>query len=174
MNSKLSGNDGTHMGFGKGIHGSCNSVANVEALLIGPTGEVKERRNVHNTMTTLGLNSLINLAAATPTQTKPGWMEVGSSTGGTTKLAAVITGGSGNRTALDSSTNTAAANAVLTMVCTFLPGYGTGAITECGVFSVATADTVGATTPMYAYTTWGTLTKAAVDTLTVTWTITLS
>jgi hypothetical protein len=168
MDSRLSINDGTQMGFGKGIRGECAVNANVEALLISPTGEVKDRRTVHNTMTTLGLNSLINLAAATPTQVKPGWMEVGSGTGGTTKLNAVITGGSGNRTALDSSTNTAATNAVLTMICTFAPGYGTGAITECGIFSVVTADTVAATTQ------WGTITKAALDTLVVTWTITLS
>jgi hypothetical protein len=171
MNEQTRVMDGFGASVGKGLAGVVDFDANVELTLVGPDGQVKDTRRVHNTMATLGKSSIINQCAASPTQVKPGWMELGTGTGGTTKLNAYI---SGSRTALDSCTNTAATNAVLTMVCTFGAGVGTGAVTEAGVFSVVTQDTVAATTPMYCYSSFTVINKAAGDSLVITWTITLS
>ena len=171
MKDRLEALDGTHSEMGKHFGDGLPMDANVELTLLDSSGRVKDRRHIHNTMATLGKNSIMNLVATTPTQVKPGWMELGTGTGGTTKLALYI---ASSRTALDSSTNTAATNAVLTMVCTFGAGVGTGAVTEAGVFSVVTQDTVAATTPMYCYSSFSVINKAAGDSLVITWTITLS
>ena len=56
------------------------------------------------------------------------------------------------------------------MVTTFAAGVGTGAITEAGVFNVETEDTAD----MILYTDFGVITKAATDSLTITWTLTIN
>ena len=137
---------------------------NVHFQLFGPDGRLKAERRIKNTVTTAGKNGVADQALESPTLAKPGWMEVGTGAGGTTKLNTYI---SGSRTALSSKTRE---NAVVTMVCTFGAGVGTGAITECGVFDVVTEDTVN----MWMYSSFAAINKAAADTLTVTWTLTVS
>lgn len=56
----------------------------------------------------------------------------------------------------------------VTYVAVFNAGVGTGALVEAGLFNAASGGT------MLARTTFGTLTKAAGDVVTVTWTITIS
>jgi Mg2+/citrate symporter len=70
-----------------------------------------------------------------------------------------------SRTALDSKTRS---DAVVTMVCTFGAGVGTGALTEAGIFDVVTQDTVN----MWCYATFDVINKAAGDSLVITWTLT--
>jgi hypothetical protein len=89
-------------------------------------------------------------------------MEVGTGTGGTTKLNTYV---AGSRTALDSKTRS---DAVVTMICTFGAGVGTGALTEAGIFDVVTQDTVN----MWCYATFAAINKAAGDSLVITWTLT--
>jgi hypothetical protein len=81
---------------------------------------------------------------------------------GDTTLAAEV---GSSRTALTSynpSTNTIVA------ICTFGAGVGTGALVEAGLFNASSAGT------MLCRTVFSTINKAAGDSLTITWTITIS
>jgi hypothetical protein len=135
---------------------------NVTLRLIGPDGVEKERREVHNVVKDAGLQGLIDQLLATPTLAKPGWMEVGTGTGGTTKLNAYV---ADSRVAFTSKTR--GANAICTMVGDFDAGVGTGTLTEAGIFGIVTQDTG----PMWCYATFGAITKGALDTLSVSWTL---
>jgi hypothetical protein len=136
--------------------------ANVKLELFDESGNLKTTREVHNTVTTAGLYGVIDQVLASPTLPKMGWMEVGTGTGGTTKLATYI---SGSRTAFSSKTRN---NAVVTVVCTFGAGVGTGSITEAGTFDVVTQDTVN----MWMYASFTAIPKGAADSLVITWTLT--
>jgi len=140
---------------------------NVTLELFGPDGTLKETRTVHNLVTTLGKYCAAAQILAVPVIVAPGWMEVGEGNGigvGGTKLADFI---AGSRTALTSKLR---ANNVITMVCTFIAGTGTGAITECGVFNTAVEDT----TDLILYAEFLVIHKGVLDTLTVTWTWTFA
>ena len=71
----------------------------------------------------------------------------------------------GSREALDS---TSAASNTITYVSSFEAGEATGAVTEAGVFNAASSGT------MLCRTVFAVVNKAADDTMSVTWTITLT
>lgn len=71
----------------------------------------------------------------------------------------------GSRAAL--STTTVSGNTI-TYTATFAAGVGTGAVTEAGIFNAASAGT------MLCRTVFAVVNKAANDTITVTWTVTVS
>lgn len=127
-------------------------------------GNLKEEREITNTVTTAGKEGIADQLLASPSVPKPGWMEVGTGTPAATLLGSYI---SGSRTALSSKTRS---GAVVTMVCTFGAGVGTGAITEAGIFGVVTQNTV----PMYCSASFSVINKAAGDSLEITWTLTAS
>lgn len=129
---------------------------------------LKELDGVNNLTTTLGFQMSADQLLETPTVAKAGWMEVGTGTGQDANdsiLAAYI---AGSRTALTSKTR--GANAIVTHVCTLGPGVGTGAVTEVGLFNVATENT----TDMIAYSSFAVKNKGALDTIVFTWTSTTS
>ena len=68
------------------------------------------------------------------------------------------------------TTATAQAAAVVTYVCAFVAGEGTGALTEAGIFNHAT----GTSTNMLARTEFSVVNKGASDSMTITWTVTVS
>lgn len=138
-------------------------ITNVKLELFSSDGKLKETRKVHNTVTDAGHYGIIDQILASPTLSKVGWMEVGTGTGGTTKLNSYLTG----RVALTSKTRL---NKVVTMVATFPGGVSTGTITEAGVFDVATENAVN----MWMYATFTAIPKGASDSLTITWTLTIS
>lgn len=127
-------------------------------------GQLKEEREITNTVTTAGKEGIADQLLASPSVPKPGWMEVGTGSPAATKLGAYI---ASSRTALSSKTRS---GAVVTMVCTFGAGVGTGAITEAGIFGVVTQDTA----PMYCSASFSVINKAAGDSLEITWTLTAS
>ena len=92
-------------------------------------------------------------------------MALGSSTtaaaAGQTDLVSIL----GSREALDSST--ASANTIA-YVSSFEAGEGTGAVTEAGIFNAATSGT------MLCRVVFPVVNKQADDTMSVTWTITLT
>jgi hypothetical protein len=139
-------------------------IANVELKLYGPDGKIKDIREVHNTVTTAGKYGVADQVLASPSLLTPGWMEVGEGSPAATLLGDYI---AGSRTVLDSKTRN---NAVVTMICTFPAATGTGAITEAGVFDVVTENT----TNMWMSASFGVITKGALDSLVVTWTLTVS
>lgn len=96
-------------------------------------------------------------------------MAVGS---GTTAAAAADTalGTELGRVALTSTTivTTNAANDSVQYVATFNPGTGTGAVTEAGIMNAASAGT------MLSRTVFPVINKGALDTLTITWKVTVA
>jgi hypothetical protein len=146
----------------KGFNEQFTPMANMRLELFDKDGNLKDVREVHNTVTTAGKNGLADQVLASPTLLKMGWMELGTGTGGTTLLNAYI---SGSRVAFTTKTRN---TNVVTVVGTFGAGVGTGAITEAGTFDVVTQNTVN----MWMYSTFGTITKTGTDSLVVTWTLT--
>ena len=147
----------------RGIADGIILTPNLKFELYDQFGKLKDVREVHNTVTTAGKEGLADQALASPSLAKPGWLEVGTGTPSATKLGAYI---SGSRTALSSKTRS---GAVITMVCTLGVGVGTGAITEAGIFDVVTQNTVN----MWVSASFSVINKAAGDSMTVTWTLTV-
>lgn len=124
------------------------------------TGELRDRRRIFNTVTTAGKAGIADQILASPTLGKPTHMAVGTGTGGTTALNSET-----DRNALTSKNRS---GAVVTMVGDWAAGDATAALTEAGVFDA------GATGNMWLYTTFSVINKGASDTLTITWTLTIS
>jgi hypothetical protein len=95
-------------------------------------------------------------------------MAIGAGATATTGTDATL-GSELARVALTSTTNvtTTVTDDAVQYVATFLPGTGTGAVTEAGTFNDATAGT------MLCRTVFDVINKGAFDTLTVTWKITI-
>jgi len=141
--------------------------ANMVAKLYGPEG-LKDIREVHNLVTTLGHKMAADQLLAAPALATPGWMEVGTGSGQTDASSILAIYIVDSRTALDSKTR--GANAIITMVCTLAAGVGTGAITEAGVFNVVTQNT----TDLICYADFAVINKLAADSLVITWTLTFA
>ena len=136
----------------------------VDIVLRDKNGNVKEERTEENLVVTTGLGyiaSRMKDASATAMT----HMALGSGTtsaaAGQTDLVTLL----GAREALDSTTVTA--NAVA-YVSSFEAGDATGAVTEAGIFNASTSGT------MLCRVVFSVVNKAADDTMTVTWTITLA
>jgi len=125
----------------------------------GPDGSVKERRTA-NAVTTNGLYGAADQILASPSLNKPTHMAIGTGSPAANALGTEL-----DRNALTSKTRS---NAVVTMVGTWNAGDGTGSITEAGIFDA------GASGNMWCSASFGVITKAAADSLTVTWTLTYS
>ena len=127
-------------------------------------GNVKERRHEKNLVVTAGLNFICSRMKDTSAGAMS-HMGLGSGTtaaaAGQTDLVTLL----GSREALDSttvSTNTIA------YVSSFEAGDATGAVTEAGIFNASSSGT------MLCRVVFSAINKAADDTMSVTWTITLS
>ena len=136
----------------------------IDIVLRDKNGNVKEERTEKNLVVTTGLGyiaSRMKDASATAMT----HMALGSGTtnaaAGQTDLVTLL----GAREALDSTTVTA--NAVA-YVASFEAGDATGAVTEAGIFNASTSGT------MLCRVKFDVVNKAADDTMTVTWTITVS
>ena len=138
----------------------------VALVLKDKDGNIKETREINNLVVTAGLTFICSRMAAASAGVMS-HMALGSSTAaaaaGQTDLVSIL----GSREALD-STN-ASANTIV-YVSSFEAGEGTGAVTEAGVFNAASS---GSGT-MLCRTVFPVVSKQADDTMSVTWTITLS
>ena len=136
----------------------------VALVLKDKTGKIKDSRYIHNLVVSSGLEFICSRMAGTSAAVMS-HMALGSGTtaasAGQTNLVAVL----GSREALDSTT--ASANTIV-YVSSFEAGEGTGAVTEAGVFNAASSGT------MLCRTVFAVVNKAADDTMSVTWTITLT
>lgn len=151
--------------LGSVFDGSLKLTGRLQIELRDEHGALKEYRDVDNLVVTAGKTHIASRMGGTASAVM-GWMAVGTTntaaTAGDTTLAAEV---GSSRTALTSytpSTNTIVA------ICTFGAGVGTGALVEAGLFNAASAGT------MLCRTVFSTITKAAGDSLTITWTITIS
>jgi len=142
----------------KGAKGVLNIVLRDE------TGAVKEDVTVENLVVDTGLAYIASRMKDT-TQTAMSHMAVGSGTtnpaAGDTQLESQL----GSRVSLTSTTVTD--NAV-EYVATFGAGVGTGAVTEAGIFNASTSGT------MLCRTEFAVINKGASDSMTITWTVTIS
>jgi hypothetical protein len=141
------------------LAGEVKLISNVTIVLRGPDGKIKEER-VANTVTSSGKNGCADQLLASPTIAKPGWMAVGTGTPAATLLGAEI-----DRNALTSKTRS---TNVVTFIGDWAAGDATGALTEAGVFNVATSNTVD----MYVSASFSVVNKGAGDTLQISWTLT--
>lgn len=137
---------------------------NVKLELFDKDGNLKDVREVHNLVTTTGLQHIADQLSSSPGGGAMSHMEVGTGTNaaalGDTTLQTAL-----DRNALTSRTD---AGAVITYVGTWAAGDGTGAITESGIFNAASAGT------LLARTVFSVINKAALDSLVITHTITFS
>jgi hypothetical protein len=127
-------------------------------------GNTKETRNEKNLVVDSGL-AYICSRMVDANDGAMSHMGVGSGTtaavSGNTDLESAL----GARVTLTSSNHT---DNTVTYVATFSTGEGTGAITEAGIFNASTAGT------MLCRTVFPVVNKGADDTMSITWTITLS
>lgn len=132
--------------------------------LRGPDGELKDSREADNLITTVGKQDIVDQLLASPAQAKPQYMAVGT---GSTAAAIGDTalGTESARVALATKTRS---GAVLTMTATFPAGTGTAALAEAGVLSASSSG------DLYSRVVFSAINKAAGDSLTITWTYTLS
>ena len=138
----------------------------LQILVKDAEGNVKTEMTVPNLVVNTGLSFISARMKETGRPNEMSHMEVGTSTtaaaAGDTTLAAAV---SGSRVALDSttvSTNT------VQYVASFPAGTGTGALTEAGIFNASSSGT------MLCRTVFSVINKAADDSMTITWTITIS
>jgi hypothetical protein len=136
----------------------------VALVLKDKNGNVKEERKIENLIVSAGLEFICSRMSAGSAGVMS-HMALGSGTtaaaAGDTDLESIL----GSREALDSST--ASAN-VITYVASFEAGDATGAVTEAGIFNAASGGT------MLCHVIFPVTNKQADDTMSVTWTITLT
>jgi len=136
----------------------------VHGLVHDEHGNEKENFIIHNLVVDSGLAFIASRMKDT-TATAMSHMAVGTGTtataGGQTALVTQL----GSRVSLTSTTVTANSTAY---VATFGAGVATGALTEAGIFNASTSGT------MLCRTVFAVINKGASDTMTITWTITIS
>lgn len=166
MNSKFNVSDQMRIGIGKGFKDSIKLTGYMIAEQFDKFGNTIDRWEKGNTVTNLCYKMIADQLLVSPSIAKPGWMEVGTGSGqgvSSTTLAAYI---ANSRTALSSKTR--GDNSIVTMVCTITPGAV--AVTEAGVFNVATQNT----TDLLLYNDFAVKNLDAGDSIQFTWTLTAS
>ncbi len=130
-------------------------------LAIAINGEVVQE--VDNLVVTAG-KGYVASRIKDATATAMSHMEIGS---GSTAAAASDTA-LGSALGRVSLTSTSVSNAVVTYVATFGAGTGTGAVTEAGLFNASSGGT------MLCRTVFSVVNKGSADSMTITWTVTVS
>ena len=142
---------------------SINVRGNLEVILLDETGKQKDYRKVNNLVVAVGKDTIASRMVGNSIAIMS-HMAVGTS-----NTAAVTSqtelGGELGRVALDSTTRV---SNTVTYVATFPAGTGTGAITEAGILNAAS------TGNMLCRTVFGVVTKAAGDTVIITWNVTVA
>lgn len=135
----------------------------LKIVVRGEDGAIKQEQEIKNLVVNAGLGYIASRMKDT-TQGAMSHMAVGSGTaaaaGANTELGTEL-----GRVALTSTTVTT--NAVA-YVATFGAGVGTGAVTEAGIFNAASSGT------MLCRTVFSVVNKEAGDTMSITWTVTIS
>ena len=142
-------------------------VGQVNLVLKDKDGNVKEEREIKNLVVNTGLAFIISRMAGT-SKAVMSHMALGSSTtaaaAGQTDLISML----GAREAIDSTTISGTNNEKIVYVSSFEAGKATGAVTEAGVFNASTAG------DMLCRTVFPVINKQADDTMSITWSLTLS
>jgi hypothetical protein len=149
------------------INETLQMVGQVDIVLRGSDGVVKDERAIKNLVVNSGLAFVISRMAGV-SKNVMSHMALGSSTtaaaAGQTDLLSIL----GAREALDSTTISGTNNEKVVYVASFEAGDATGAVTEAGIFNALTGG------DMLCRTVFPVVNKQADDTLSITWTLTLS
>lgn len=150
----------------------------VDMVLYDESGNVKDERHFDNLIVNTGFEGVASRIAPHDGSINPtspfNYIALGTSNTAAaatdTALSAELPAGASYSRLQDSQVSYSATEAgkKLILSVTFLPGQGTGTLQESGVFNAATGG------DMLSRQTFAPIQKAAGDTLTVTWTITLS
>ena len=139
----------------------------LKIVLKDKAGNIKDQREVKNLVVNAGLAYIASRMVGT-SKSVMSHMALGSGTtaaaAGQTDLVSIL----GSREALDSTTISGTNDEKVVYVSSFEAGDATGAVTEAGIFNAASGD------DMLCRTVFSVVNKAADDTMSVTWTITLS
>lgn len=142
-------------------------VGQVNLVLTGKDGAVKEEREVKNLVVNSGLAFIISRMAGT-SKGVMSYMALGSGTtaaaASQTDLISIL----GAREIIDSTTIAGTNNEKIVYVSSFEANKGTGAVTEAGIFNASSAG------DMLCRVVFPVVNKQADDTLAITWTLTLS
>lgn len=144
---------------------------NLNMILTDGNGHIKEERDISNLVVTVGKNWIAGRMKDTvsgytiPTQMTH--MGIGIGTGGPVVGDSTLGTEVGTRVSLTTAGGTVSTNTV-TYDATFPPGNGTAAITEAGIFTASSGGT------MLCRTVFLPVNKAAEDTLTIQWVVTIS
>lgn len=148
------------------IQESVKATGALSIQLIGFDGQVKKDLLIPNLVVTTGKNYIAQRMKETGRPSEMSHMAVG--TNNTAALVADSTLGTEiGRVAL-ATAGGVVSNNVVTYNATFLPGTGTGAITEAGIFNASSSGT------MLCRTVFAVVNKGADDTMSITWTVTIS
>lgn len=136
-------------------------------VLKDKAGNVKDQRECKNLVVNSGLAYIASRMTGT-TKSVMSHMALGSGTTAAAASQSDLISVLGSRETLDSTAISGTNNEKVVYVASFEAGDATGAVTEAGLFNAATAG------DMLCRTTFSVVNKAADDTMSVTWTITLA
>lgn len=143
----------------------------LKLLLVDENGNVKHNEEVDNLVVNSGKAFIAQSILKTTTNTPAAMTHIGVGTGAVAAAAADTALGAeiGTRAAVTpTNVTTTVTDDSVQYVATFAAGNATGAITEAGIFNASTAGT------MMCRTVFSVINKAANDTFTVTWKVTIS
>ena len=144
----------------------------VSFVLTDENGNIKQQQET-NLVVSTGLAFIAQSMLKTTTNSPIAMTHMAVGTGAVAAAAANTALGAevaSARVALTSATNvtTTVTNDAVQYVATFNPGVGTAALTEAGIFNAASAGT------MLCRTVFSVINKGALDTLTITWKVTVA
>lgn len=135
----------------------------LRVVVIGPDGQVKTDEIFKNLVVNVGKDFVASRMVAA-SATVMSHMAIGSGTAAPAAGDTTLDSELGRVTLASSS----AAGAVVTYTASFPAGTGTGAVTEAGIFNAGVAGT------MLCRTVFSVVNKGANDSMSVTWTVTVS
>ena len=143
---------------------SMKATGKVAIVVKDKDGKIKDSRDINNLVVSSGLDFIASRMGGTSSDVMS-HMAIGSGTtsaaAGNTDLESIL----GTRQAITSTTVT---DNTIQYTASFDAGVGTGAVTEAGIFNASTSG------DMLCRTTFGVVNKAVEDSMSITWTITLS
>ena len=136
-------------------------------VLKDKAGNIKDERVEKNLVVNTGL-AVIAARMIGTSKSVMSHMAIGSSTSSATGAQTDLVSVLGSREAIDSSNIIGSNNEKVVYVSNFEAGDGTGAVTEAGIFNAATSG------DMLCRTVFAVVNKAADDTMSISWTITIA
>jgi len=153
-----------------GIQEAVKATGCLDIVIRDALGNIKEERHIPNLVVTVGKNwiagRLKDTAGGHTTPVQMSHMAIGSGTGNPADADTAL-GTELGRVALTTAGGTVS-SATVTYAATFAAGTGTGAVTEAGIFNASSAGT------MICRTKFDVVNKAASDSLSINWSVTIS